>query len=469
MTTSVSSQNDSALSVHVAHEELENLKKNMDIFFLIVMGSIVFFLQTGFAFYESGSVRSKNVTNVLFLNYLDTSIGSLVYLLCGYALAFGEGNGFCGTQYFALVDLPNGKMAHCFFQYTFSATAVAVVKSALHERCSMTAYITCIITISGVTYPIVSHWAWSPFGWLCNMGYRDFAGSGVVHATGGSAALAAALMTGPRTGRFDTKGDVNHIQPHSIPQAALGAFIFLFGAIAFNAGSNLTISNVKDGQVISLVCLNTLICVAAATATSLIYQRYCTASGRALNNWNFINMLNGSFTGMVVICAGCDQYPPWAAFVVGCLGYFAFLIVLKAMHRFQIDDATNCVPVQLGGGYFGVIAAAIFGKNGIILSPSKSSAYGLLVNIFGGLVIIIFSFISILLLYGVLRYFNLHRVSAQEEKLGLDLAIHNQAAYHVDEKEIKGIVPVEPTRNRDSQLKNIYIYNYSKIRTIAME
>lgn len=137
-------------------------------------------------------------------------------LLCGYALAFGEGNGFCGTRYFALMDLPNDKMAHCFFQYTFSATAVAVVKSALHERSSMTAHFTCIIMISGI-YPIVSHWAWSPFGWLCNMGYRDFAGSGVVHATGGSAALAAALMTGPRTGRFDTKGHSNHIQPHSIP------------------------------------------------------------------------------------------------------------------------------------------------------------------------------------------------------------------------------------------------------------
>ncbi|XP_057367451.2 putative ammonium transporter 1 [Daphnia carinata] len=444
MASGVSSPNDVVPSVQVLNEDLEHLKKNMDIFFLTVMGSIVFFLQTGFAFYESGSVRTKNVTNVLFLNYLDTSIGSLVYLLCGYALAFGEGNGFCGTQYFALVDLPYDKMAHCFFQYTFSATAVAVVKSALHERSSMTAYFTCIIVISGVTYPIVSHWAWSQFGWLCNMGYRDFAGSGVVHATGGSAALAVALTIGPRTGRFDAKGDLNNIQPHSIPQAALGAFIFLFGAIAFNAGSNLTISNAKDGPVISLVCLNTLICVAAATTTSLFYQRYCTASGRSLKNWNFINMLNGSFTGMVVICAGCDQYPPWAAFVVGCLGYFAFLLVLKAMHRFQIDDATNGVPVQLGGGYFGVIGAAIFGHNGIILNPSKSSVYGLLVNIFGGLVIIVFSFFSIFLLYAVLRYFHLHRVTAQEETLGLDLAIHNQAAYDVDGHQVRRIVPVEP-------------------------
>ncbi|KZS12546.1 Uncharacterized protein APZ42_022707 [Daphnia magna] len=278
------------------------------------------------------------------------------------------------------------------------------------------------------------------------MGYRDFAGSGVVHATGGSAALAAALMTGPRTGRFDTKGHSNHIQPHSIPQVALGAFIFLFGAIAFNTGSNLTVSNAKDGRVISLVCLNTLICVASATSASLLHQRYCTASGRSLRNWNFINMLNGSFTGMA----------SFLAFLHGISGcYLRRMRSISTLGRIRrrlswllcvspIDDATNCVPVQLGGGYFGVIAASVFGQNGIILNPSKSSAYGLLVNTFGGAIIIIFSFSSILLLYAVLRYFNLHRVTGQEEKLGLDLAIHNQAAYHTDENEIKRIVSIEP-------------------------
>lgn len=211
---------------------------------------------------------------------------------------------------------------------------------------------------------------------------------------------------------------LTHLSMNWWQQATLGSFIFLFGIISFNAGSNLTISLTGDGAIVSKVVINTMICVAAATVTALIYQRFFTASGRLRKNWSFMNAMNGSFVGMVcpttiilnksvglmllpykikvVSCGGCNQYPPWGALVVGILSYFVYLLVYKISNHFRstsfsffyawqfskcntrigdlVDDVANAVPVHLGAGYFGAVGTAIFGEKGVILSPSTTSA-----------------------------------------------------------------------------------------------
>ncbi|XP_046449850.1 putative ammonium transporter 1 [Daphnia pulex] len=394
--------------------------------FLITMGIFVFCLQGGFAFYESSCVRPKNVINVLFRNYVDSSISVIFYFLTGYALTFGGGeNGFCGTRYFALVGLPEDKMAHCFFQYTFAATATSIVKGIVHERCTTTAFLCYTCLISGFTYPVSSYWALSENGWLKVLGFEDFAGSGSIHAYAGAASLAAAYMTGPRHDRFEKDGKMNNIPFHSVPQAFLGSFFFVLGMLAFNTGSNGSITNPGDGIVIAKVAINTIVCVLASSMTAIVFQRFVFER----SCWNFEVGLNGSFIGMITICAGCNQYQNWTALIVGFLSYFVYLIAQKIIIFAKIDDPVGGLGVQMGGGFFGLVFAALFKDDGVFLQPSMSSANTLLINTVGGITIMIWGSGTITLLYVVLRYFNLHRISLSEEQNGLDELVHKQQAY----------------------------------------
>ncbi|XP_069980062.1 putative ammonium transporter 1 [Penaeus vannamei] len=189
------------------------------------MGMVVFFMQCGFAFLEAGSVRSKNTINILVKNMLDVFIGGICYWLVGYPLAFGEGNAFCGASYWASSGLPEDRLAHWFFHFVFSATAATIVSGAVAERCGFGAYVTYSVALTGLIYPIISHWTWAPDGWLASLGYRDFAGSGVVHVTGGVAALVGAVLLGPRHAPLGSGRRV--IRGHSLPVCVFVCFVFV--------------------------------------------------------------------------------------------------------------------------------------------------------------------------------------------------------------------------------------------------
>ncbi len=217
-----------------------------DILWLILAGVLVFLMQAGFAMLEAGLTRAKNAVNIMTKNFLDFCFGALLFWAIGYALMYGEsGNSFVGWDsgllFMGASDLAtdNATSAAWFFQIVFAATAATIVSGAMSERTKLVGYIAYSVLITAVLYPITGHWIWGGDGWLSAMGMRDFAGSTVVHSVGAWAALAGAIMVGPRLGKYRKDGTANVIPGHNIPMATLGCFILWFGWYGFNAGSTL--------------------------------------------------------------------------------------------------------------------------------------------------------------------------------------------------------------------------------------
>lgn len=421
---------------------LENVKvigDNLDQMFLIFMGCLIFFMQTGFAFLEAGSVRSKNTTNILIKNVLDVFLGALAYWLFGYAFAFGNpGNGFIGHKYFALADLPTGLYSHWFFHFVFAATAATIVSGAMAERTEFKAYLMYSVFLTGFVYPIVTHWAWDSNGWLYKgvtysngeaVTYQDFAGSGVVHALGGTVALVGAAIVGPRIGRFDENGSPQMMQGHTVPKAALGGFILFFGFLAFNGGSQAAIANPGDADVVALAIVNTVLGGAAGAITAMIIKRL----GYADKYWSLLFTINGGLTGMVALCAGCNVVHPYAAFIIGVIAGMAYVAWSTAVLYFKVDDPLDAVAVHLGGGIWGVLSAPIFNKeSGILYTGSLVSFRGFGWNLLGVIVIMAWSASLAFLLFIILHVTKQLRVSEEIELKGLDIPKHGEPAYPLD-------------------------------------
>nr|CAH0102744.1 unnamed protein product [Daphnia galeata] len=281
--------------------------------------------------------------------------------------------------------------------YTFAATSTSIVKGIMHERCTTAAFIcyTCLVSgfhLSGcVLLGAIRQWLAQR-----SKGFErtSFAGSGSIHSLAGSASFAAAYMAGPRHDRFENDGKINDIPLHSIPQAFLGSFFFVLGMLAFNTDYRIDLlQNEGDGIAVAKVAVNT--------------------------GWNFEVGLNGSFIGMIIICVGCNQYQKWAALVVGIL----------------IDDPVGGLGGQMGGGFFYLVFVALFKDDGVFLQPSLTSANVLLINTVGGITIMIWAAGTMVLIYIVLRYFKLHRVSLSDEKIGLDEdeVVNKQPAYRSED------------------------------------
>ncbi|XP_063591949.1 putative ammonium transporter 1 [Penaeus indicus] len=401
---------------------LEHFQSNTDVFFLITMGTIVFFLQAGFAFLEAGAVRSKNTTNILIKNMLDVFIGGISYWLVGYALAFGEGNMFCGTVYWASVGVPDERLAFWFFQFVFAATCATIVSGSMAERCAFSAYFIYSIILTAFVYPIVTHWAWTAEGWLSVRGYQDFAGSGVVHLTGGVAALVGAIILGPRIGRFGPNG--REIRGHSVPLAALGGFILLFGFLAFNGGSQASISQEGDAAAVAKSVVNTVISGCSAGIVVLLLYR-SGLCGRT-HAWSFLMALNGALCGMVSICSGCNVMRPWAACVTGVIAGPIFLAFHKLLPKLRVDDPLDAVAVHMGGGLWGLVAVALFQDGGIVFGGTPMI---LAWNMVGALAIIGWSGGICVIMFGIMRLSGLLRVPPELEMQGMDIVKHGEPAY----------------------------------------
>lgn len=404
--------------------EFEMLKANMNAFFLIVMGIIIFLMQGGFAFLEAGSVRSKNTTNILLKNMLDVFICGIVYWVVGYPLAYGEGNAFFGYTGWASYGVSEDDYAFWFFQFVFAATTATIVSGAMAERCAFGAYVIYSSVLSGLVYPVVSHWAWSDIGWLANGYYHDFAGSGVVHLTGGVASLIGAVFLGPRIGRFGVGG--KKIAGHSLPLAALGGFILLFGFLAFNGGSQGSISGEGDARAIATAIINTVISGSSAAMFVLIFRRLPFFSRKG--TWSFAITLNAALTGMVSACAGCNVLQPWGSFITGIIAGPLYLGISSAMELFEVDDPLDAVAVHGGGGLWGLITVAVFRPDGLVFG-GENSLTTLGWNLAGALSIILWAGSICTVLFGVLKYLDRLRVPANFEIRGLDLAKHAESAY----------------------------------------
>uniref|UniRef100_A0A1B6E7Z3 Ammonium transporter n=1 Tax=Clastoptera arizonana TaxID=38151 RepID=A0A1B6E7Z3_9HEMI len=404
---------------------IQNLENNVDDFFLISNGITVSFMQAGFACLEAGCVNSKNVTNIIMKNVLDTFLCAIGYWLIGYSLAYSPGNAFMGYSHWAGFGVEDSSMAFWFYQFIFAATAATIISGAVAERCNFIAYIVYSSVVSGFVYPIVSHWVWAEDGWLNKLGFVDFAGSSAVHLLAGVCSLVAAILLGPRIGRFEN-GKVVDKPGHSIPLIGIGGLILISGFMAFNCGSLHQISKPKSGEITARIIINT---VMGGGGASIIILILCKTGLIGVSKWTFTTTLNATITGMVSVAAGANQLTTIGALLTGMCACFVYLLIRQTLIYFEIDDPLESVAVHLGGGLFGVISVSFFTRSGFMYGGRKKAADILFYNFIGAIAIIAWSGALSIILFGALKLTGYLRVSETVELEGLDITEHNEPAY----------------------------------------
>ncbi|MBH1987451.1 MAG: ammonium transporter [Burkholderiales bacterium] len=395
----------------------EGLSDAVDMLWLVVAGALVFFMQAGFAFLESGMTRAKNTVNVIMKNYCDMCFGAIAFWVLGYGLMFGANHtGWLGTSAFALHGVPESQYGHLFFQMMFAATSATIVSGAIAERTRFSAYIVGSVGITAVIYPVFGAWAWGGLqggqGWLKQMGFIDFAGSTVVHAIGGWAALAALLSVGPRLGRFGPDGQPRQILGHNLTLVAMGAFILWIGWFGFNAGSTLSAS-VSLGK----VALNTHLGGAAGALGAL------GAMAMMRRKRMMTSTLNGSIAGLVSVTAGCHVMEPAFAILAGLVGGALSVFAAPLLERWRIDDVVGAVSVHVVGGVWGTLAAGLF-RSGDLFNLNQLGVQAL-----GSLVAFVWGFGASMLMYWVINRVVPLRASTLDEQRGLDFSEHHELGY----------------------------------------
>ena len=338
---------------------------------MLISGFFVFFMQAGFAMLCAGSVRSKNVMNILIKNVLDACIGCMAYFCFGFAISYGTKSSssfsgeFAGEGFFFLAkgdhDEAFSNWHTFFFQWAFTAAAATITSGAMAERTAFQAYIAYSIILSGFVYPVVVHWIWDTAGWLCNwktdkdgnadmlndVGMHDFAGSGVVHMTGGIAGLMGAAIVGPRTGRFDASGRPMAMPGHNAALVVLGTFILWVGWYGFNPGSVLAITGEAAVDVARCAVTTTLSAAAGGIGAMVLnYSLYKV--------WDLVAVCNGCLAGLVSITAGAYVLQPWAAILAGLVGSVVLWASSKLLLKLKIDDPLEAFPVHGACGAWGV-------------------------------------------------------------------------------------------------------------------
>lgn len=424
---------------------VKNVHEDVDLFYLIFSASLVFFMQAGFSMLEAGSVKEKNVQNILYKNLMDACMGAIAFWLIGYALAFGNDDDgpFIGSGNFGLSEFTNekGSFGFFFFQWAFAATAATIVSGSVAERCDLRAYFCYSIFLTMFVYPVVVHWIWDAEGWLCAWGsYKpftgdasksngliDFAGSGVVHMTGGFSGLWGAIMLGPRLGRFEEGGEEKY-KPHNILIASLGVAILWFGWYGFNAGSTLMVSGGMS-KVAAKAAVTTTIAAASGAVT-------CTLYGRIVyKRWELMLSLNGVLAGLVSITANCPVVELWGAMLIGIIGACVYMGASQLLKKLKIDDPLDAFPVHGACGVWGVLAAGIFGTDENIAwaygndtgAVASGEQFG--VQLTACVCIIAWVSVTIAPLFFLLKKMDMLRVDQQDEFVGLDVSEHGGSVY----------------------------------------
>lgn len=406
--------------------------KLINIVWVFLGAVLVMFMQAGFAILEAGFTRQKNSNNVLMKNLMDFSIGSLIFLVVGFGLMFGDSlSGVVGTSGF--FDPTTLKLdafdalsptVFIFFQTVFCATAATIVSGAMAERTKFSAYLVYTFIISLVIYPISGHWIWGG-GFLSQMGFIDFAGSTAVHSVGGWAALMGAIVLGPRIGKYNADGSVNAIPGHNIPLGTLGVFILWFCWFGFNPGSSLE----AEGYVGHIAMTTNLsACAAAVTTLFLTWKRYGKPD---------ISMtLNGVLAGLVAITAGCHIISLYGSIIVGIVAGIIVTFGIEILDKkFHIDDPVGAVGVHCMNGVWGTLAVGLFASqtpavDGSVLGLFYGGGFHLLLTQFIGVVCVAaWVCCTSYLMFTFIKHTMGLRVSPQEEINGLDIGEHGSEAY----------------------------------------
>ena len=419
-TISIAVAGDEAPTALTNKEAIDLVQTHANYVWTLVAAALVFFMQAGFALVESGFTRAKNAINIMMKNLMDFSMGSLAYWALGFGLMFGiSKSGWIGTSGFFLSDFKVGGdpwvLAFWMFQVVFAATAATIVSGAMAERTKFSGYLVYSIFISGLIYPIFGSWAWGGLfhggGWLEKLGFIDFAGSTVVHSVGGWAALAGAIVLGPRLGKYTKDGGIKPILGHNIPLAALGVFILWLGWFGFNPGSTTTAN--KD---IAMIFVNTNLAAAAGAILAMF------TSWIRFGKPDAGMSLNGALAGLVAITAGCANVTPLSAVIIGAIAGIIVVFSVVFLDRIKIDDPVGAVSVHGVNGAWGTLAAGLFNIGG-----TSGKIIG--VQVLGIVVCFVWTFVTAFILFKIIDKTIGLRVTPQEEAEGLDLGEHGGNAY----------------------------------------
>ena len=411
---------------------------------LFIAAVLVFFMQAGFAMVEAGFNSSKNAVNILFKNSMDLCVGLLLFFVLGFGIMYPfsynkftsqfEGkteeevdqikadNGyfaFGGTgldEYPAAADRGFSPKVDWLFQAVFAATAATIVSGAVAGRMKVAGYLVYSAVLTGLIYPISGFWKWGG-GWINQMGFQDFAGSAVVHGVGGFAALAGALVLGPRIGRF-VNGKSVPMPGHSLPLAALGVFILWFGWYGFNPGSQLAFHGTSDIDATMHIAVTTSLAAAAGGLCATLLSWFMFGKP------DLSMGLNGILGGLVGITACCDCMSDWMSIVVGIVAGGLVTGAILLLDKFQIDDPVGAFPVHGVCGIWGCMAIGILPNSHL---ASGATTFG--IQLTGTLAICGWSFVTMFFLFSVLKGMGILRVSEAEEQKGLDVTEHGMHAY----------------------------------------
>ncbi len=407
-------------------QQVTELGYALDTFYFLVCGVLVMWMAAGFTMLESGLVRAKNTAEILTKNVGLYSIACIMYMVCGYGIMY-PGADFVGAvipgismlgaadnSVDAVVagDAYYSNLSDFFFQVVFVATAMSIVSGAVAERMKLFAFFAFAIALTGFIYPMQGFWKWGG-GFLNEMGFLDFAGSGVVHMCGGAAALAGVIVLGPRKGKYGSKGEVHAIPGANLPLATLGMLILWMGWFGFNGGSELKISDVGEANAVALVFVNTNMAAAGGLVAALLLARVWF--GKA----DLTMALNGALAGLVAITAEPLTPTPLLATAIGVIGGLIVVPTIIFMDRkFRIDDPVGAISVHGVVGIWGLLA--------VCLSNDESK---LVVQLIGIGVIFAWVFVTSLAVWVALNSLMGIRVSEEEEYEGVDIGECGVEAY----------------------------------------
>jgi len=407
----------------------------IDTVWTLMAAFLVFFMQPGFAMVEVGFTRAKNASNILMKNLMDFCIGSIAFWAIGFGIMFGTSvfGLFGKTGFFLSTANPATgeglwQFAYWMFQVVFAATAATIVSGAMAERTKFPAYLLYSVFICAVIYPVVGHWIWGG-GWLGNKGLIDFAGSTVVHSVGGWAALAGAIILGPRLGKYNKDGSSNAITGHNIPLAALGVFILWFGWFGFNPGSTTSGTNLS----IATIAVTTNL-AAAAGAISAMFTAWLR-----FGKPDTSMALNGALAGLVAITAGCASVSPLSALIIGVIAGVLVVLSVEFIDKIlHVDDPVGAISVHGVCGAWGTLAVGLFAQASYGESSGVGAVNGLffggglsqfMTQLLGVISVFIWVFGAALILFGIIKATAGLRVSKEEELKGLDISEHGMESY----------------------------------------
>ena len=387
----------------------------------LICGFLVMFMAAGFAMLESGMVTSKSVSVICAKNIGLYSIAGIMFWLFGYNLAYGipEG-GYIGTftpwSDASSVETGYADGSDWYFQMVFCATTVSICSGAMAERVKLWPFFLFAAILAGIIYPIVMGWQWGG-GWLAELGFSDFAGSTLVHSTGGAAALAGIMLLGARSGRFDSKGEAKALKPFaasSIPLVTIGVFILWLGWFGFNGGSQLAIGTFDDAVAVSSIFINTNLAacggvMAAAIITRLIYGKT-----------DVVQMLNGAIGGLVAVTAEPLAPTPLAAIFIGAIGGLIVVFGTKLLFSFKLDDVVGAIPAHMFAGIWGTLAV-----------PLTNTDASFSAQVIGVLSINIFVFVVSYIVFSVMKGTFGIRLSKEAESKGTDVTETGVIAYAI--------------------------------------